>query len=412
MLFLYYMKNNIAGILFTCVLALQLHNVLYYPETRSFDATAHIEYITFIQNYRSLPLPATGWELFQAPLYYVLTSFLPTIKTVQFFGLFLWIVLVAVIFNFLKLQSEKKVNENKFWLLILLSTTPILIYLTPAIGNEFFSGVVISIFLVTYYSVKKNRLAFDRRHKLLIGILLGATLLSKATALFLVVAFLITELIQNKITQQFFKNILIPTVTAVSIGGWFYIRSYLLYGNPIYQPADYVPLPSFAQPIFNRDIRFFFSPESLISLDIFKAHHYSFLGGTLFSWFFDVHTIMVPVQEFSKAGVALVLTSIPFFILFLKGVIHKKNISKESMIFYVYSLLLLTSYVLYNFKLPIYSTVKASFIVSLFIPFSFFFLKGFSTLSDKQIQLFKLYVIIFSLLVIKNFWIKDFWYQH
>ncbi len=396
-------------ILFALIFLLQVHNAIYYPETRGFDSRAHIEYINFIRDTRRLPLPDQGWEMFQAPLYYFLCSFFYDNKSAQFLGLFIWILLFLSISKLID-KSVANINKNDTLLIkIFLVTIPIIVYITPAIGNEFISTVAISIFLVKYKLTSKiqNRSYIEN---LYLGILLGLALLCKATSIITMMAFILSEFLNGKSPKLVIKNLWVSLLIACSIGGWFYFRSYLLYKNIIYQPADYIPLSSYAQPIVNRDLNFFFSVKSLISFDIMKAHYYSFLGGTFFSWYYDGHTVLLPVQEFSKSGVTLVILSLPFFLLTVLGYLLELRTKSPQYLYIIYPVLLMFFYVMYNFKLPFYSTVKSVFISSLFIPYSYFYVKGYRKLGSSARFFIKILMVLYILLVFKIFWVQPSWY--
>src|SRR6202008_4280788 len=44
------------------------------PFHRGFDSKEHLNYISYIQQHRSLPLPTEGWEMYQPPLYYLIAA--------------------------------------------------------------------------------------------------------------------------------------------------------------------------------------------------------------------------------------------------------------------------------------------------------------------------------------------------
>src|SRR3990170_4348676 len=78
---------------FISLLILQLHNLSLFPPTKGFDAGGHIEYINLLKSERRVPLANEGWELYQPPLYYFISTFLPNLKAVQWLGLVSWLAL-------------------------------------------------------------------------------------------------------------------------------------------------------------------------------------------------------------------------------------------------------------------------------------------------------------------------------
>ena len=164
------------------------------------------------------------------------------------------------------------------------------------------------------------------------------------------------------------------------------------------------------QTIVPRNLSFFLSLKGFFTMDLFRSHHYSFLSGTFFSWFYDGHNIIIPVQEFSKIGVILILFSLPIFIFFLIGYLKEYFVKKnKSIIFLLYSTLLFIGYVAYNFRLPYYSTVKGVFLISGVIPFGYFFIKGIMPYK-KYLFYISLYLAFYTMILMRNFWILKFWY--
>ena len=50
------------------------NNARLLPFNAGFDAKEHLEYISYIQEHRALPLPSEGWEMYQPPLYYLIAA--------------------------------------------------------------------------------------------------------------------------------------------------------------------------------------------------------------------------------------------------------------------------------------------------------------------------------------------------
>jgi hypothetical protein len=135
---------------------------------------------------------------------------------------------------------------------------------------------------------------------------------------------------------------------------------------------------------------------------------------------------MLPVQEYSKAGILVVLLSIPVFllellggvVLFRKICVQKNTRERKYLILYVYIFLLIIAYMQYNFKLPFYSTVKASFLSSLLVPFCYFLYQGGAYVHNMLSQKFKnifiyiliLFITIYIKLIMKHFWVQSVWY--
>jgi len=388
------------------ILFLQLHNLSLFPLSRGFDAGGHLEYVSFLRRNKRIPLAYEGWELYQPPLYYFLIAFVSSPVGIKVVGLLMWLLLAFTSYRFF----QKKFNDINISLIgtLITSSTPVVLYLTYTISNEFFSGVLISIALVYYVSFYKP----VNNSKIIIGILIGLAFLAKATAFVLILSIALDQLIlaRFKIIKTV-KNLFFPFGISFLISGWFYLRNWILFGNPFISSYNFLKINPFMQAIVPRNLSFFLSLKGFLTMDLFRSQHYSFLSGTFFSWFYDGHNVIIPVQEFSKIGIILFLFSLPIFTFFIIGYIKEFFIKKnKSIIFLLYSTLLFIGYIAYNFRLPYYSTVKGVFLISSIIPFGYFFIKGIFPYK-KYLFYIALYLTAYTVILIRNFWILKFWYH-
>jgi 4-amino-4-deoxy-L-arabinose transferase-like glycosyltransferase len=390
------------------LLILQFHNSTRYPTHKSFDAPGHIEYLQMLEKNFRVPLANEGWELYQPPLYYALHYWLPSLKLVQLAGVFWWMTLSAIAFATFKTLFKNRLLAASGALFV--ASLPVTIYLTPAIGNEFFSTVLISLSLAIYLNFKKSKTVF---WAVKLGVVLGLSLLAKATAFVVLAAMTLDTILNWFRTKQlkYIKSLFLITIIALSMSGWFYARNFVHFGNPFQSSIDFPQFHIVQEPGY-RDLKFFTDLSGFWRLDLFKAHWYSLIPGTYFSFFYDGHNAIIPVQAYSLAGVLLVAASLPFAGLIALGIVQSiKNRKKEKAnVFIFYLTLLVAAYIAYNFKLPFYSTVKGAFVASLALPLGYFMLKGLQQLSLTYRQLFIVYQFGYALLIIKNFWILPHWF--
>src|SRR5689334_21993370 len=66
----------IAFVMFEAGAALRINNALVFSPVRAYDGFAHFSYIWFLAEKWVIPLPTSGWEFFQPPLYYVWMAWL------------------------------------------------------------------------------------------------------------------------------------------------------------------------------------------------------------------------------------------------------------------------------------------------------------------------------------------------
>lgn len=392
--------------LFLLLFILQLHNLLLFPVNRGFDALDHLSYINFLKINHRLPLANEGWELYQPPMYYLISSIFSKPEYIRYLNFIMWIIISIFSYYFFKKIFKNDISPV-FGTIITISL-PVIIYLTPTISNEFFSGILISLTLM-YYVINRNK--FNLYDQIITGSLLGLSLLSKATAFVLLISISIDLfIIHYKKLNIFFKKIIFFLIIVFIISSWFYIRNIIIFSNPFISSIDF-PKYAIHQTPGYRDLKFYTDVSGFIDLDLFKAHHYSLWPGTYFSWFYDGHNVIVPVQQFSKAGAVLVISSLPIFLLFIFGYVKELKAKKIKYILLIYPLLIFIAYIAYNIKLPFYSTVKGAFIVSAIIPFAYFTVQSIGLINKKYYPYIFLYLFIYVLLILKNFWILNSWYN-
>ncbi len=379
-------------VLFVLLICLQLNNTIRYDYNRGFDAGAHLSYINYLKTNHSLPLPHKDFGFYHPPLYYVLASFFKNPASLKFVGLFLWLSITSL--GYLLFKRLLRDNFLIYLGTLLLSSTPVVLYITPNITNEFLFAFLCLIFFYVYI-VKKNYW--------LTGIILALMFLTKSTAIIILVSLFINEIICSRKSKYFIKNILLILVPVIIISGWFYLRNYFLYQKIFFINLDLPQLAS-RMPKEDRGLGFIFNLKPFLTLDLFQAQHKSLIAGTYFSWFYDGHNNIVPIQAFSKIGVLCVLMSLPIFIFTVIGSI-KNFKKKEARFFVIYSLIFIVSYFFFNLRYPYYSSVKGSYLLGLIFPATYFLIKGVEKIKNKQI-LFG-YLLIYTLVIIKAFWLRS-----
>lgn len=390
---------------FALTTCLQIHNSLKFVPSRGFDYPDHLSYIDLMRKGGGVPLANQGVEYYQPPLYYAFAALSSLLNLLPFSGFVLWVMFTATAFFFFKKKFSPFMASIGT---IVASCLPVVLYMSQTISNEFFSVSMISLTMVFYLFTKDEP---KTRNKIVLGVLLGLSLLSKATAFVLLAALILDALRDAKFNLKvFLKNNLWVYVPVLLIAAWFYIRNIVFFRNPFVTSVDF-PKYHISQPPGYRDIKFFTNITSFIKMDLFHAHFDSFFAGTYFSWFYDGHNVIIPVQSFSKAGILLVLFSLPLLFFSIIGFIREiRKINSDNFLLLAYPILLFISYILYNLKLPFYSTVKAAFIMSLVVPFGYFFLKGIESYK-KHVYVISVYVLLYILIIFKNFWILPFWYK-
>ncbi len=383
-------KYALPVLVLTLLLILQVHNVLSFPVHRGFDIEGHLGYINYLKTAHALPKATQGYEMYQPPLYYFLASLIPSLSAARIINILAYFLIVLAAYWLAKFPGA-----------MLVAILPISIYLTPPIGNEFFTAAMVGLTLVYYV---KNYRKLTTTKLITLGILLGLCILSKLTAFALAIVIFIDLLKNDR------RKIFLPLLLMILVGGWFYVRDFLLYRNPFVVNTDFPQFAITHSPAI-RTLAYFFNLNGFLKLDLFNAHHYSFLAGTYFSWFFDGNNVVFPVQPFSKIGILLIILSLPIFLVFIYGLVSKfKRLSRTGFIMMIYLIIIFTAYVFFVFKISNYFATKSSYIASAIIPFAYFTVIGMKKFK-KYYSVVIIYLFVYSLLIVKAFWIMPQWYK-
>jgi 4-amino-4-deoxy-L-arabinose transferase-like glycosyltransferase len=134
------------------------------------DWQGHIEFIKYIAQHWSLPLPSKGLEYPQQPLYYWITAGLYTLFThfglsdqdalygLGFFSLFCSMVFLYYSYRFILLMSQNRWVQMVA--MVFVSLTPSVVYMSARINNDVLV-MALSAFTL-YYAVKGYQCGFKR----------------------------------------------------------------------------------------------------------------------------------------------------------------------------------------------------------------------------------------------------------
>ncbi|HSU52976.1 MAG TPA: glycosyltransferase family 39 protein, partial [Candidatus Dormibacteraeota bacterium] len=237
--------------------ALIVNNLAALPPLVGFDVNEHVQFIRFIQEHNALPPPGEGWELFQPPLYYILSAMLlkvcglsvstsAGVAVLRLFGLVVGIAHLALIWVALRLLFPADRARQIAGLCVAASLAP-LIYLSQYVTNEGLAAMLATACLFLGLRIFRNSqpswLAFVG-----LGACLGAALLTKLTAILLLPSVLGAFLLNapNLWPALVSPNNPAPTRPAriglqlaimsaacFTVCGWHYYRVYQQFGNPL-----------------------------------------------------------------------------------------------------------------------------------------------------------------------------------
>jgi tetratricopeptide (TPR) repeat protein len=228
------------------------NNLAALPGLYGFDAAAHMEYVQYITEHKSLPLANEGYEMFQPPLYYVLCAALlkvcglslpqpGAVLALRLFGMAVGIAHWFLVWGSLRLLfgEDRKVAK---WGGALAACLPVLVYLSQYITNEGFAAACVSACIYVCLRMLQRE-QISRKDYALLGFCLGIAMLGKSTALLALPAVfgaLIWRALRVAVANPQRRNELVKAITGCSLSvavcvavcGWHYARTWKHFGSP------------------------------------------------------------------------------------------------------------------------------------------------------------------------------------
>ncbi len=375
-----------------------------------FDALAHLNYISFILQEHSFPMAGDGWAMYHPPLFYLLSAaavgglkassggpefFKFAAGLVPFISglgtVWLTWLLSRRLFENDTLKASAAVLVGGLW--------PMGLYMSAYVSNETLCGLLAHlVMLLTVIGLGQSRVT--PWMMLALGCAGGLALLSKFTGVipvFLAVLFLGAKLVTvERVSLKRAASLVTVVVLGLAvISGWFYVRNFLHYGRFLVfnwnlptgsippwwqQPGFHMPgyLLSFgsclAQPYFSGFRSFWDALYSTFWLDGLVGGRVV-LEGRHQLWNYDFMSLVSPLALLPTAVIGL-----GFFRSLWHSLFHPDAGLRLSYGFLCgLSLLMGFAMIHYSLAVPIYSTTKAFFALSLLGPMAVFFAEGLQT---------------------------------
>ena len=240
-------------------LVLFANNLGVLPNLVGYDADGHIAYIRYIQEHHCLPRADEGWEMFQPPLYYLLSTALLRmfslsvaqdggVMALRAMGLVIGVAHFVLVWASLRLLFPGERAKAR-WGLALAAALPPLLYLSQYISNEGLGAALVSACIcLTLRILRQERVSWKACAGL--GLCLGAALLTKSTALLVVpvvlgaLAYKEVQSLKSKVQSRCTTGqaseagkgvgrLGVVLAACVVVCGWHYARLWANYGSPL-----------------------------------------------------------------------------------------------------------------------------------------------------------------------------------
>lgn len=419
--------------------ALLIHDVSRLSHEKGFDAERHEDYIKFIQEKRTLPLPQDGWEMHQPPLYYLVSALLmdvlgfsagtdnavmPLRAINGVIGLLhCWLVLLCLKRLFPENHSAQAVG------LLIASFLPANLYISMYVTNDPLSGL-----LVTSSIYLSLRLLASEKESLKLaiglGLALGAAMLTKLNAMLavpVILAALGVHLVYRRARSlgDWLRSVGVVTLACALTCGWHYIRVWGQIGSlPLPNSQTNPALAWWQDPGFRTASYYLRFGRSLVS-PLFSGFH-SFADGIYSTLWADglisgaSSLLFRPPWNYDLVQVGCLL-SVPLTLLAALGLailIRKFMHQPEPVCVLVVGMLFAfaAGIIFLTFHSPWSSTVKAFYAIPALVPFSAVSAEGWLWLAKKNRALrmaLWLILMVWILTTFTSFWIRtdnfEFW---
>lgn len=202
-----------------------------------YDRDGHMEYLDWILSHGTLPYATDGWQMYQPPLYYLLAAG-PYAALGATWGIALPNIALAVSFLAAGAFAIGRFVSHRVatWSVgvAILGTTPMAFYVFAYPTNENMCTLVAGLVLLALGGLRGRRIESWPRAAG-VGALLGVALLSKATALLLVVPIGVVYLLRALGRRRWMPlwRFAVALASALAVSGWFFARTWLKLGKPI-----------------------------------------------------------------------------------------------------------------------------------------------------------------------------------
>jgi tetratricopeptide (TPR) repeat protein len=381
------------------------NNARLLPFNAGFDAKEHLEYISYIQEHRALPLPSEGWEMYQPPLYYLIaagsltacklsTGDSASIYVLRSLGLLFGIVQFVLVFFSLRFLFPAR---TAFVGLLLAVCLPMQLYLAHYVTNEMLAAALATTTL--YLCLRLLRSDTPRASQFAwLGLALGGAMLAKVTCVLLLP--ILIAAIAGKLAYArapiaiSLRHLGLLLAICFAVCGWHYTHIWLRFGTPLVGNWDVISgFPWWQDPGYRTAADYLRFGRSLLNpLFCGFAGFGDGIYSTLWGDGLCGGTASVNVawnQQLMAAGYlwALVPTAL---ILVGVGVAITQFIRKPSSELFLligFCTVIPLGLIFMTLKVPSYAQVKAFYALSALTPLCFFGTLGWETLTHRRARL-------------------------
>lgn len=242
---------TVRWILLVAWVVLAVNNIGKIPLHMGMDIIGHIKYVLYVVDNGRIPLPTEGWQMFQAPFFYMISAII-----CKFFLNFFSVETVARILRILPLICGATQIELSYRALRYIYPTrrdlqvlgtvvggllPMNVYISQVFGNEPLAGCLSAIGIVVAFRLICSSSFPSARSLSLMGLFLGLAILTKTTALLFVpplIIFISYVVYRNtnsfsiaRRTALVVRSMVLLLGVSFLVAGWYYVRNWIEFGQ-------------------------------------------------------------------------------------------------------------------------------------------------------------------------------------
>ncbi|OGP49650.1 MAG: hypothetical protein A2Y79_04980 [Deltaproteobacteria bacterium RBG_13_43_22] len=230
-------------------LLLAFNNFWKIPLEMGMDFKGHMQYILHVAEHGRIPLATAGWQMFQPPLYYLVTSSIyqfieplfsaeTVIRILKLFPFFCGLIQVELSYRTVRVAYPDREGMQVVGTL-LGGLIPMNLYMSQSLGNEPLAGCLTAMLILLALRIISRVSIANRESAILMGFVLGLALLTKATPILIILPllfFISSEILKGSATpgegvRLTVRFIAIFLGIALTVSGWYYLRNYLEMGG-------------------------------------------------------------------------------------------------------------------------------------------------------------------------------------
>ena len=395
-----------------------------------FDVAGHIEFIRLIADHGRLPIATDGWQTFQSPLFYLIAAALYRLARLlvaapqaafvaRLVPMACGIALIALAHRGARRMFPAR-PDLQIVAIVVAGTMPMSFYICEEIGNEPLAGAIGAWLLdLCLLEITASGRPFRTSRAALLGAVFGLALLAKITLLLLLpaVAWILWSRGRERGTGALLAAVASFVLASGLVSGWYFVRNWMRLGKPYMDGWDaargiaWWQDPGYRLP---SDLLRFGDALTRPIWSVFSGfwdglYSTTWLDGTLSS---ETLVRTAPPWNFDFM-VALAPMALPLTLAFFAGIVlipaTRERSTRIGLALLAAVWLCFLSAIAYVFlSLPIYSTVKGTYALSLVPAVGLLTARGFDWIASHRLGTVLLagYLASWSLCVFSAFWVQ------